>query len=136
MNNLRNKKRHEVTESEMCALNWKREAMVKAGKDMSPAELKEVLQNLNYATSGNFIKCITSGENPPIIRVSRGRYAFNPKPIHIDRMRKVWHDYCFYGRNRPDKDSKTLSLDISRAITLLKSQGYKVLKPVTQYEEV
>ena len=134
-NILRSKKRHEVTDAEIKALNWCRESMV--GKEMTPDKLKEVLKNLNYATSGNFIKCMTSGENPPIIRVSRGKYAFSPNPIHIDRLRKVWHDYCFYGRNRVDScDKKQLELDISRAVTLLKSQGYRILKPTTRYEEV
>ena len=36
--------------------------------------------------------------------------------------------------NNPDK--KQLELDVNRAIKLLKDLGYKVLKPVVQYEEI
>lgn len=129
---LKSKKRHEVTNTEIKAFNWARESIV--GKEMSATELKDFLKNLKYATSGNFIKCITSGENPPIIRIRRGVYTVNPKPVFIDRLKKVWQDYGFYGRNRIDStDDVQLKLDISRAITLLKSQGYKIQKPVIQY---
>jgi hypothetical protein len=135
MNNLRSKKRHEVTENEMRALNQRREALL--GQELSTDKLKTTLKSLGYATSGNFVKCMTSGENPPIVRVRRGTYVFSLKPIHVERMRKVWHDYCFYGRNRVDSaDATQLKLYISRAIALLKQQGYRVLKPITKYEEV
>ena len=135
-NQLASKKKHVVSDNEITALNWKRESMAQQTMDLT--QLKDVLKSLGYCTSGNFIKCITSGENPPIIRMERGKYVFNPKPIHIDRLKKVWDDYCYYGRNRVNKntDEAQLKLDISRAIALLKQNGYKVYKPTIRYEEI
>lgn len=92
---------------------------------------------MGYATSGNWIKCICDGENPPFIRVSRGQYVFNPKPVYIERLQTVWDAYANYGkRSSSHLDEKQLKLDINNAIKLLKNLGYRVLKPVTQYEEV
>lgn len=92
---------------------------------------------MGYTTSGNLIKCMTDGENPPFVRVERGIYTFNPKPIYIQRLQKVWDDYAYIGRNRMAKnpDQRQLELDVNRAIKMLKDLGYKVLRPVTQYEE-
>ena len=93
---------------------------------------------MGYCTSGIFIKAITNGVNPPVIKVARGRYVFNPQPVHIDRLQQVWKDYRVNGKNRPAKsvDARELESAINRAIALLKNNGYKVLKPTTQYEEV
>lgn len=134
-NNLRNKKSHEVTDDEMRALNWKREAMV--GKEMSLSELKDTLKILNLPNNANFITVLVGCENPPVIRMERGKYCFNPKPIHIDKMKLVWKTYGSYGNRKAMKTEKAnLDILIKDAITLLKNNGYKVLKPVTQYEEV
>lgn len=137
---MKESKRHEVTDNEIKALNWTRESMV--GKEMNPEELRTQLKKLGYNTNGNFLTSITSGENPPIIRVSRGKYVFNPKPIHIDRLKKVWADYAAYG-NGPRNKLETKHVDYSNpnpaieaAITLLKKHGYKIMKPELKYTEV
>ena len=128
--------KHVVDEQEIMRFNLRREN--ENGKTYSLEEFKELLHKMGYATSGNLIKCMVSGENPPFIRMERGKYCFNPKPIHISRLQKVWDDYGLIGRNRMshNPDHKQLELDVNRAIKLLKDLGYKVLKPVTQYEEV
>ena len=130
------KEHHVVDEQEIKRFNLRRENEGK--KIYSLEEFKELLRKMGYATSGNLIKCMVSGTNPPFIRVERGKYAFNPNPVHITRLQKVWDDYGYIGRNRmaSNPDHKQLELDVNRAIKLLKDLGYKVLKPVTQYEEV
>lgn len=127
---------HIVDEQEIARFKARREN--EGNKTYSLEEFKVLLNKMGYATSGNLIKCMVSGVNPPFIRISRGKYAFNPKPVYIERLQKVWDDYGYIGRNRisSNPDKKQLELDVNRAIKLLKDLGYKVLKPVTQYEEV
>lgn len=145
---MRANKRHEVTENEIQAFNWMRESMV--GKEMNPEGLREQLKKLQYKPNGNFILAITSGENPPIIRVSRGKYVFNPKPVYIDRMKKVWKDYADYGNKKSENKSdkpviihKSFKLltgvtdeNVLSAINLLKEKGYKIYRPKVEYEEI
>lgn len=131
-----NKKHHVVDEQEIMRFNLFREN--NKGKEFSLEEFKALLQKMGYATSGNLIKCMVDGVNPPFIRIARGKYAFNSKAVYIDRLQKVWDDYGYIGRNRmaSNPDKKQLELDVNRAIKMLKELGYKVLKPITQYEEV
>ena len=127
---------HIVDEQEIARFNLRREH--EGSKTYSLEEFKVLLNKMGYATSGNFIKCLVSGVNPPFIRIERGKYTFNKEPIYIQRLQKVWDDYGYIGRNRmaSNPDKKQLELDVNRAIKMLKELGYKVLKPVTQYEEV
>lgn len=127
------KRRHIVSNNEIMAFNWTREAMV--GKEMSLDELKKQLKKLTYSPAMNFLQAITGGENPPIIRVRRGCYVFNPKPVHIDRLRKVWDDYRKAGA-KSSTEHVTTAAEIQAAIKLLKDNGYRVLKQITKYEEV
>lgn len=132
---MKTKPHHVVDEQEIMRFNLRREN--ERGKEYSASEFRDLLKKMGYCTSGNLIKCMVSGENPPFIRLSRGRYTFNPKPVHIQRLQKVWDEYGYIGRNRMAKnpDKKQLELDVNRAIKMLKDLGYKVLKPVTRYEE-
>lgn len=129
------KPHHVVDEQEIMRFNLQREN--KKGKEFTLTELKLLLHEMGYATSGNLIKCMVDGDSAPFIRMSRGKYCFNPKPLHIQRLQKVWDDYGYIGRNRMAKnpDKKQLELDVNRAIKMLKDLSYKVLKPVVQYEE-
>lgn len=127
---------HIVDKAEIAKFNEEREKLF--ATELSLDQLKAILHNMGYCTSGIFIKAITNGVNPPVIKVARGRYVFNPQPVHIDRLQQVWKDYRVNGKNRPAKsvDARELESAINRAIALLKNNGYKVLKPTTQYEEV
>lgn len=131
-NQIREKERHEVTESEITAINWSRESMI--GKEMTVAEAKDWLRKMNLPDNPNFFSCIAKGVNPPLVRVKRGIYVVNPKPIHIDRMKKVWQDYADYGKVK--QKTITQPADIDNAIKLLKDNGYKVFKPIVEYKEV
>lgn len=130
-----NKKHHIVDDQEIKRFNLRREN--ENGKTYSLPEFKELLHKMGYSSNGNLIKCMVSGENPPFIRLERGKYGFNPKPIYIQRLQKVWDEYAYIGRNRmaQNPDQKQLELDVNRAIKLLKDLGYKVLRPITKFEE-
>lgn len=129
------KSHHIVDDQEIKRFNLRREN--ENGKTYSLPEFKELLHKMGYSSNGNLIKCMVSGENPPFIRLERGKYGFNPKPIYIQRLQKVWDEYAYIGRNRmaQNPDQKQLELDVSRAIKLLKDLGYKVLRPITKFEE-
>lgn len=127
------KQRHIVSNNEIMSFNWTREAMV--GKEMSLDELKKQLKRLTYSPAMSFVQAITGGENPPIIHVKRGCYVFNPKPVHIDRLRKVWDDYR-KTRTKQTTEHIATTAEIQTAIKLLKDNGYRVLKQITKYEEV
>lgn len=131
-NQIRKKERHEVTEDEIKGINWSRESMV--GKEMTIAEAKDWLRKINLPNNPNFFSHMTKGVNPPLVRVKRGIYVVNPKPIHIDRMKKVWQDYANCGKVK--KMTITQTADIDNAIKLLKDNGYKVFKPIVEYKEV
>ena len=130
------KQRHIVDEQEVKRFNWRREN--NKGKTFSPTQLKVLLKEMGYTDNGNFITCLTSGVNPPIVRVSRGVYAFAKDPVYIDRLQKVWSDYASYGQKKPksDTDAVVVIESISQAIALLKKHGFKVYKPTTKWEEV
>ena len=129
---MRKTTKHIVDEQEIMRFNLRREN--ENGKTYNAEEFKELLKAMGYTTSGNLITCMVKGDNPPFIRVERGKYAFNPKPVHIQRLQKVWDEYGAIGRKL--KENHTIKMDIVTAIEVLKANGYKVLKPITQYEEV
>lgn len=121
--------RHIVSQAEVAQFNKKREQM--KGRELSRKELERELTNIGYQMT--MIANLVNGVNPPIIRVSRGRYTFNPNPVHITRLQTAFnrrHDIQY------KKDSQTNENKIAAAIELLKQNGYRILKPKTEYEEV
>lgn len=120
---------HIVDGQEVTLYNMRREN--NKGKLFDLVEFKKLLRDMKYLTSPVFVKCFTSGVNPPFIKVSRGKYAFAKEPIYKDRLQKAWDDFKSYGKKTPDNP-----IQIRAAIELLKKNGYKVLKPTTKWEEV
>lgn len=131
-----NKQRHIVDEQEVKRFNWRREN--NKGKTFNLTQLKTLLKEMGYVDNGNFITCLTSGVNPPIVRVSRGVYTFAKNPVYIDRLQKVWSDYADYGNKTKQSavEEKVEVTSISQAIELLKKHGFKIYKPTMKYEEV
>ena len=105
------------------------------GKEFKREEMKKELKaKMNFPASDQFLMCITKCVNPPVIRVNRGVYAVNPKPVFKDRLQTVLDEYEKVIKGETARNSKKISIE--EAILVLKNAGYKVLKPVTQYEEV
>lgn len=127
--------KHVVDEQEIQRFNWKRE--VNVGREFSQKEMRQELKVLGYAGHGAFLKAITSGVNPPIVKPKRGVYCFSPKPVFIERLQTVWDTYTTTANPRNYKSGKYEEVvSIETAIKVLKEAGYKVLKPTVQYEEI
>lgn len=84
-----------------------------------------------------------------IIVKSYGKYVFADynKPVHYGQIEKLIADIRLKRKNQYDKQKNINSLekintnvepidDTQMMIDTLKSRGYKILKPITQYEEV
>ena len=99
--------------------------------------MRQELKVLGYVNHGTFLKAMTNGVNPPIVKPKRGVYCFSPKPVFIERLQTVWDEYTKIANPRKYKSDKCEEVvSIETAIKVLKEAGYKVLKPVTQYEEI
>lgn len=132
---MASKGKHVVSNSEIAQFNMVRLNL--AQKQMSRTELKEQMkQKMGYHMHDMMIKAMCTGPNPPIIRVARGLYVVNPEPVHIKRLQTAWDTYTKCANPRHYKSGQyELKPTIEQAIKVLKEAGYKVLKPVTQYEE-
>ena len=132
------RKRHEVSEEEIKIFNGYR--LNNQNKELSKEQLCEVFRKMKLPTNGNFIKCITRGVNPPIVRISRGKYSFAKEPVYNMRLQTVWNEYGNYGNKKADalgdQDAVEELKKIEEAIILLRSRGYKILKQVVKWEEV
>lgn len=127
---------HQVTEQESVRFNNRREK--EQGLEFSRKAIKDILKELDYPTTDTFLQAMTSGPNTPIIRVKRGKYVFNPKPVFKDRLTTVWLDYSrFANSSRTNKPKEQVeAFDINVIIKFLKARGYRILKPETKYVEL
>ena len=127
--------KHVVDDQEITRFNWKRESA--AQKEFNNKEIIEELKKLGYTGHNAFLKAMTNGVNPPIIKPKRGVYCFNPKPVFRDRLQLAWDEYTKIANPKNYKSGEYKeTCSIERAIEILKEAGYKVLKPITQYEEI
>lgn len=131
------RKRHEVSEEEIQIFNGYR--INNHNKELSKEQLCDLFRKMKLPTNGNFIKCITSGVNPPVVRISRGKYMFAKEPVYAARLQTVWTEYADYGNNTVriigDKDTIDDLKKTQDAIEYLRSKGFKVLKQVIKWEE-
>lgn len=125
-----------ITEQDVLLFNMFRENM--KGKEMSRNEVLDALhRELAYTRHDSLLKALCNGVNPPIVRVARGKYRVAKEPVYITRLQTAFDEYtkCANPRNYVTGSHMRLP-SIEEAIKVLKDAGYKVLKPVTQYEEV
>ncbi len=125
-----------ITEQDVLLFNMFRENM--KGKKLSRKEMKEALhKELAYTNHDSMLKALTNGVNPPIVRVSRGVYQVSKEPVYIKRLQTAFDEYTKCANPRCYENGKyEEKISIDQAIKVLKDAGYKVLKPITQYEEV
>ena len=65
------------------------------------------------------------------------RYGLTTRQVQDGVCAQFLHQNCIQmDTKRTWSKSQTTDNDISKAISLLKSKGYKVLKPVTEYQEL
>lgn len=106
----------------------------KLGKEFKRNEMKKLLKDqMNFPVSDQFLMAITDGVNPPIVKVKRGLYAVNPKPVYKDRLQKVFDDYK---KTIKSETTRNKNITVEEAIIVLKKAGYRVLKPETKWIEL
>lgn len=84
-----------------------------------------------------------------IIKAKKGQYTFaDEKPIYIGvldtiikemRAQKAAKSRNYYKRSKTQpmiQEAPKTQLTVEEAVNFLKSLGYKILKPITQYEEL
>lgn len=126
-----------VSDNDISLFNIFRDNM--KGKEMSRQDIKKALhKELGYVEHDSFLKALCDGVNPPIIRIRRGVYVVSPKPVFKDRLQVAFDTYtkCANPRNYTATGKYEEKISIEKAIKVLKDAGYKVLKPITQYEEI
>lgn len=124
-----------VTEAMIAQFNDVRQQQ--AGIEMTGEQIKTHLAfALNRKIHSSLFKSLADGENPPIIRVKRGKYVFNPKPVYIERLQAVFDAYTKNANPRQYKTGKYTKVTIEEAIAILKENGYKVYRQIIKYEEV
>lgn len=133
---MKKTQRHQVTKEEISRFNMFRENM--KGKVISGKEMKEALKRkMGYSSSDQMLKALSTGDNAPILHPERGKYIVNPEPVFIKRLQTCWNEYSNmslkYAHATVDNKEK---ISIEDAITMLKTAGYKILKPIVQYEEI
>lgn len=123
-----------IEEKDHVAFNLFRES--KLGKEFKRDEMKQMLKKLcGYPASDQFLMCITADPNPPIIKVRRGVYAVNPKPVYKERLQTVFDEYANTIKSETVKNKKKISIE--EAILRLKETGeYQILKKKVTIEWV
>jgi hypothetical protein len=105
------------------------------GKELKRNEMKKELKSkMGFPASDQFLKCITDGINPPVIKVKRGIYAVNPKPVFKERLQTVFDEYKNTIKSKTAHNKKSISIE--EAILVLKNAGYRVMKPETKWIEI
>ena len=127
---------HIVDEQEITRFNWTRDNL--KGREFNQVEIREELhKKMGYSKAAGMLRALCDGANPPILKIKRGVYCFNPKPVYIERLQTVWDVYTKYANPQNYKNGKhEHHVSIEQAIKVLKDAGYKILKPTVQYEEV
>ena len=87
------------------------------GLTFTQKEIIDELKHLDYATNTNMLRALTDGENPPIVKIERGKYVFNPEPVYKERLQKSFDLYTTFAK------AKTRVLSEDECINFLKSTG-------------
>lgn len=123
--------KHIVDDQEILRFNLMRENLL--GKEFSAKEMKQHLKDkMGYKSGDETLRALSDGVNPPIIKVRRGVYAVNPKPVYKNRLQtamdiKTKHTYT---------PKSKVDMTVEEAINLLKGKGYKIYVPLVEYKEV
>ena len=124
-----------VDDQEILRFNLTREN--KGQTEFKRVQMLEELHRLGYPKHDSILRAFSAGVNPPILRIARGVYVFNPKPVFKDRLQTALEEYTKLANPKNYKNGQYEEvLSEEQCIKFLKSKGYKILKPVTEYEEI
>lgn len=95
-----------------------------AGVILSSNSIKELLGRINIPNNCTFFSILSHSDL--LSKVRHGYYRFTTDPVHYSRLQKVYNDYSDLARKYNNKDKE--SSPVQKAISLLKENGYIVLK--------
>ena len=95
---------------------------------------KELKRKTNLPGSMTFVKYLAEGPNPPIVRNEDATYSVNDKPVHKERLQTCVDEYNKAIQRNTKKP--TFHTTVEEAIALLKSKGYKIMKPRLEWDEL
>lgn len=127
---------HVVTDDEIRQFNLMREN--KKGKEFSRTEMKDTLSRLmGYTKADALLRALCDGINPPVVKLSRGKYMFAKEPVFRDRLQTAWDAYTKFANPQKYKTGNYAdTVSVETCIKVLKEHGYRIQKPVTKWEEV
>jgi hypothetical protein len=127
---------HVVDDQEIMRFNLTREIL--KGREFNQSEMREELnKKLGYSKAAAMLRALCNGTNPPILKIKRGVYCINPKPVFKERLQLAWDEYTKMANPQCYKTGKhEHPISIDQAIKVLKDAGYKILKPITEYKEI
>ena len=143
---MKKESKHIVTEEEIKSFNKMREKL--SGEKFT---WKEMLEHINkwcaFPKTWCFLKTLIDGTNPPIVKLEKGSYIVNTKPVYKERLQTCWDAYSKHLKEKTDKALRTKTdkkkeeqaseeEEIQRAINLLKSKGYRIQKSEIVWNEV
>ena len=118
------------------------------GQKLSKTKLVEICkEELGFNLDQDYLKFFI--ENNILTTEKKGKkraYYFTYKPVYYQKLQQWWKDICEFRKQRRNKYNTKHTEEqvyevsvvdpIDEAISLLKSYGYKILKPVNTWEEV
>ena len=119
-----------ATEEIVALFNAKREN--KKGVEFNRSQMMEELKKLNIPANDSMLCALTSGVNPPIMRIRRGCYMYNKDAVYKDRLQT-----CFNMYNNRSENYKPKQLNEEDCIEFLKSTGkYEIYRVIKKLEKI
>ena len=104
-------------------------------KKLSLIEMgKELKKKTGLPGSMTFVSSLSKCKNPPIIRNEDSTYSVSETPVHKEKLQWCVDEYKKSIASKAEKSKYTMPVD--EAIALLKSKGYKILKPKVEWQEI
>ena len=95
---------------------------------------KELKEKTGLPGSMTFISHLSKCINPPIVRNEDATYSVSETPVHKDKLQWCINEYKKSIASKSKHTKYTMPVD--EAIALLKSKGYKILKPKVEWQEI
>lgn len=119
-----------VTEEIVALFNARRENNKNAEFDRNHIIIE--LKKIGIPANDSMLCALTTGVNPPIVRIKRGTYMYNKDVVYKDRLQTALNAY--YSRKGT---SKPKTLNEEDCIQFLKSTGkYEIYRVVKKLEKI
>lgn len=95
---------------------------------------KELKKKTGLPGSLTFVSSLSKCKNPPIVRNEDSTYSVSETPVHKEKLQWCIDEYKKCIASKAEKANTSCPVD--EAIALLKSKGYKILKPKVEWQEI